>query len=196
MVLGLFKSKSQPNSDSRKSSKHREIPSPSQSPRRSSKSPTKSVKEDLRTHHRKLASRSNSRNLLNTDVHPLNLPPEERERRRSAMPVPADTMDVDHEDTDSSAASSPATAPPSAFPDANGETYDTEINSDASPIPPPHRSKPAFSPPPIQQPALDGEACKTLGNKYFKNKDYVKAIAEYTKGEPQILYMSLSVPSA
>lgn len=51
-------------------------------------------------------------------------------------------------------------------------------NKTSSPIPPPHKVP---SPPP--KPAIDPEACKALGNKYFKAKDYTKAIAEYTKGK-------------
>ncbi len=59
--------------------------------------------------------------------------------------------------------------------EANGHE---DMNGDDSPVPPPHK---APSPPP--KPAFDPEACKTTGNKYFKAKDFTKAIAEYTKGE-------------
>jgi len=50
-------------------------------------------------------------------------------------------------------------------------------NGDSSPVSLPYR---APSPPP--QPAFEPEECKALGNKYFKARDYTKAIAEYTKG--------------
>ena len=60
-------------------------------------------------------------------------------------------------------------------PAANGHA---DMNGDKSPIPPPHN---VTSPPP--KPAHDAEACKATGNKYFKAKDFTKAIAEYTKGE-------------
>jgi len=33
-----------------------------------------------------------------------------------------------------------------------------------------------------QAPTVDAEACKAAGNKFFKNKKYDQAIAEYTKG--------------
>lgn len=70
--------------------------------------------------------------------------------------------------------------------EANGHE---DMNGDDSPVPPPHK---APSPPP--KPAFDAEACKTTGNKYFKAKDFTKAIAEYTKAitvEPQsVTYLS------
>lgn len=62
--------------------------------------------------------------------------------------------------------------------DANGVNGHDDVNGDDTPAPPPHKVP---SPPP--KPAIDPEACKATGNKYFKAKDYTKAIAEYTKGE-------------
>ena len=61
----------------------------------------------------------------------------------------------------------------------NGEAsmYYAQANGDKSPTPPPHK---ASSTPP--KPAYDPEECKALGNKYFKAKDYTKAVQEYTKG--------------
>jgi hypothetical protein len=32
------------------------------------------------------------------------------------------------------------------------------------------------------KPPVDAEACKTSGNKFFKAKDYDKAVKEYSKG--------------
>lgn len=61
---------------------------------------------------------------------------------------------------------------------ANGVSDHEQINNDGSPIPPPHKTP---SPPP--KPAYDPEACKAIGNKYFKAKDYTRAVQEYTKGE-------------
>ena len=66
-----------------------------------------------------------------------------------------------------------------AFSDMNGHT---RTNGDSSPAPPPHKVP---SPPP--KPAIDPEACKATGNKYFKAKDYTKAIQEYTKGMEDVL---------
>ncbi|KAL8842313.1 MAG: hypothetical protein Q9205_004514 [Flavoplaca limonia] len=196
MVLpGLFKHKKTAETIPKKSSKARDHPSPSR--RSVSKSPTKFLKEsDPRSQPRKLSSRSSSKNILNTDTHPLNLPPEERERRRSAMSAPPDPpptpMDVDQDGDASSASSSPPPTDPTSYSDANGSTNDAEMEDPISPVPPPHRFKPTTSPP--AKPALDPEECKALGNKYFKAQDYVKAIAEYTKAlsvEPQsVTYLS------
>ena len=62
------------------------------------------------------------------------------------------------------------------FSDMNGNGH-LRMNGDSSPAPPPHKTP---SPPP--KPAIDPEACKATGNKYFKAKDYTKAVQEYTKG--------------
>jgi DnaJ family protein C protein 7 len=62
--------------------------------------------------------------------------------------------------------------------DGDGAIGHEDMNGNDSPIPPPHK---VASPP--RKPAFDPEACKATGNKYFKAKDYAKAIAEYTKGE-------------
>lgn len=48
------------------------------------------------------------------------------------------------------------------------------------PEPPPHRSAPQS---PAQTAAEDAETFKNEGNKYFKAKEYTKAIEYYTKGE-------------
>ncbi|KAL8873831.1 MAG: hypothetical protein Q9174_000760 [Haloplaca sp. 1 TL-2023] len=197
MVLpGIFKPRKKSEAELRKTSKHREGSPLSPSRRSLSKSPTKSIKEaDLRSRQRKSSSRSSPKNIFDTDVHPLNLPPDEREKRRSAMSVPSDPptpMDVDQ---DGEASSTTSTPPPSAsngFFDVNGAANEPVTEGPTSPVPPPHRYKPSTPPPP--KPAVDPEACKALGNKYFKNQDYVKAIAEYTKAlsvEPEsVTYLS------
>lgn len=63
----------------------------------------------------------------------------------------------------------------------NGHRQDIEHSS---PAPPPHK---APSPPP--KPAFDPEACKATGNKYFKAKDYTRAVEEYTKGSNYSLFV-------
>ncbi|KAL8732316.1 MAG: hypothetical protein Q9181_004003 [Wetmoreana brouardii] len=197
MVLpGIFKPRKNSEADSKKSSKARDNSSQSPSRRSLSKSPTKSVKEsELRSRQRKSASRSSSKNVLYSDVHPLNLPPDEREKRRSAMSMPSDPptpMDIDRDGDTSSTPSSPPPTASNGYPDLNGATDEMDMEGPTSPVPPPHRLKPATPPPP--KPALDPEDCKALGNKYFKNQDYVKAIAEYTKAvnlEPRsVTYLS------
>ncbi|KAL8901463.1 MAG: hypothetical protein Q9207_005186 [Kuettlingeria erythrocarpa] len=200
MVLpGIFKSKKSSEANLRKNSKGRETSSPSPSRRSLSKSPTKSVKEsDPRFQSRKSASRSNSKAIFSADTHPLNLPPDEREKRRSAMSAQSDPptpMEVDQNGDASSAASTPPPTAPITYPDTDDAADDGDFERTTSPIPPPHRFIPPTSPPPAPpKPSIDAEACKALGNKYFKNKDYLKAIAEYTKAlavEPQsVTYLS------
>jgi len=103
------------------------------------------------------------------DTHPLNLPPDERERRFSAMSTSSDSPGAYPTDDDTEM----ETPYLNNTNETNGHT-----NRDSSPAPPPHK---APSPPP--KPALDPEACKATGNKYFKAKDYTRAVVEYTKGE-------------
>jgi hypothetical protein len=113
------------------------------------------------------------------------LPPEEL-RRWSAAIARAESargsMDVDGSDQNGvtsppveSPPLTPAKATSGAFPE-NTNGISTEINGqeDKSPTPPPHRS-------PVK-PAIDAEACKAAGNKFFKAKDYLRAVTEYTKG--------------
>lgn len=99
-------------------------------------------------------------------------------------------MDIDHEFTSSPVPSSPVNVPqaPGAFPKANASNGEEE----AGPAPPPHRiptsppPQPQHQPQPPpqpqpQQPTADAEACKVSGNKFFKAKEYAKAIMEYSK---------------
>jgi DnaJ homolog subfamily C member 7 len=117
--------------------------------------------------------------------HPLNLPPEEL-RRLSAAIARAESargsMDVDGSDHNGltsppaeSSQTTPAKSPSGAVPDiANGTTIEINGKEERSPTPPPHRS-------PVK-PVVDAEACKAVGNKFFKAKDYMRAVTEYTKG--------------
>lgn len=80
---------------------------------------------------------------------------------------------------------------PGAYPEINGGINHQETDIEDSPVPPQHKS-----PPPPPKPSIDPEACKALGNKYFKARDYTKAIAEYTKGEyPCSIIYIISNPS-
>lgn len=180
--MGLFtkssspKKKTEPDTkenNNNKSSSSRSSPrkSPTKSAAKSSThSPTKSVREKEQTYKKGSWSRSTKGTRYSSDIHPLNLPPEERERRRSAMSSDSEQdeemyrMDVD---SDTSGTNQ----------HLNGAD-DEQMNGDSSPIPPPHQTP---SPPP--KPAYDPEVCKATGNKYFKAKDYTRAAQEYTKGE-------------
>ncbi|KAI9759933.1 MAG: hypothetical protein M4579_001966 [Chaenotheca gracillima] len=117
------------------------------------------------------------------DSHPLNLPPDEL-RRVSAMSAaaaaapsdpPPTPMDVDQDESTSNGASSPTPVTPGAFPTTNGTNG---VNGDASPAPPPHKTP---NSPPSQDAAADAESFKAAGNRFFKTKDYDKAIKEYSK---------------
>lgn len=121
--------------------------------------------------------------------HPLNLPPDELRRLSAAIAREESargSMDAeasDHNGTTSSPMQSPLPTPlkeaPGAFPETangttNGESNGVNGDDKKSPTPPPHRE-------PLK-PKVDAEACKAAGNKFFKAKDYSRAIAEYTKG--------------
>ena len=116
---------------------------------------------------------------LDPNSHPLNLPPEELRRLSAAMAREearnSTPMDVDNDDPVTNGTSeppSPSKEAPGAFPDtdANG----LSDREEKSPTPPPHRTP---------TPQVDPEACKAAGNKFFKAKDYDRAVQEYTKGE-------------
>ena len=94
-------------------------------------------------------------------------------------------MDQEEEGPTSSLPSSPPPAiSPAPTSGANGVNGVNGLNEDGSPIPPPHKvpTSPPPQPPPPAKPTVDAEACKAAGNKFFKAKDYDKAIKEYTKG--------------
>lgn len=62
---------------------------------------------------------------------------------------------------------------PGAFPTTNGVHTDQENQKPAQP------NKSAEAP-------IDAEACKAAGNKFFKAKQYDKAIEQYSKGTPVV----------
>ncbi|KAF2395540.1 TPR-like protein [Trichodelitschia bisporula] len=127
--------------------------------------------------------------------HPLNLPPEELRRLSQAAMSEAkngDRMDIDRDFTPPvQPSASPANMaapppPPAGFQRMNAD-------EEVAPRPPPHRvptspapvpakPKSAPAPPPAPPtPTVDAEAYKAAGNKFFKNREYDKAIKEYTK---------------
>lgn len=135
-------------------------------------------------------SSSFRRNKVDANTHPLNLPPDEIRRLSALSAMSArespDRMDVDPPAT-SSAPSSPTQrkqSPPAPEP-TPAQTPTPATNGSSSPkkedapAPPPHTTDPN-SPPPT--PADEAEVFKTLGNKFFKEKNYKRAIDEYSKG--------------
>ena len=107
-----------------------------------------------------------------TDTHPLNLPPEERERRRSALLNMSDGPSITESDEKHSQEAPPSSraATPGAFSIEDDAGQILQAGSYPSPVPPPHRS-----------PSVDAEACKAAGNKFFRMQDFDKAIKEYSK---------------
>lgn len=156
---------------------------------RKSKSPTKSPKKQNKDKEKK-------KSKYDSDIHPLNLPPDQlrqhlaqmaRQEAESAgrMSMDRDIPEANNNDSSSlnstggtSLPSTPSKEAPGAFPGPS--TDDDAANGtnghldERSPTPPPHKVAPA--------PKVDPEACKAAGNKYFKAKDYERAIQEYTKG--------------
>jgi DnaJ homolog subfamily C member 7 len=142
-----------------------------------------------RIHMRKRSSplkKDKKKEKENRDSHPLNLPPDELHRLSASMAAQEgvrNSMDAENigpfplQNADSP--TTPSKAAPGSFPDnANGAVngVNCENGDEKSPTPPPHRV------PMIEKPTIDAEAAKAAGNKFFKAKDYSRAIAEYMKG--------------
>ncbi|SPQ26068.1 7b963a06-a7a8-48b9-85b6-6ad3ccded636 [Thermothielavioides terrestris] len=138
------------------------------------------------------------RKKIDPDTHPLNLPPEERQRLSQLSAMSArNSMDADKAPVNGGHPASPPQPqpqpqyhpqkpanPPShtnsfAVPVPNGTEASTNGVADAAgPVPPPHRSQPSS---PVQTEAEQAESFKNEGNKFFKAGDYTHAIEFYTK---------------
>ncbi|KAE8451233.1 hypothetical protein EG329_004397 [Mollisiaceae sp. DMI_Dod_QoI] len=102
-----------------------------------------------------------------------------------------DRMDIDSEGP-VAAPTSPPPQPnlpgsfetPTSKPNGtNGPVNSPKEKEQEGPTPPPHKSNPT-SPTPAPLPVVDeAEAFKAAGNKFYKAKEYKKAIEEYTKGK-------------
>ena len=89
-------------------------------------------------------------------------------------------MDIDSEPQNGTPTSpQPQSNMPGAFepPKTNG----TNVNGEG-PAPPPHKSNPTSPVPAAAPTPEEAEAFKAAGNKFYKAKEYKKAIEEYTKG--------------
>ncbi|KAI1374993.1 hypothetical protein F4677DRAFT_455187 [Hypoxylon crocopeplum] len=133
-------------------------------------------------------SSSSRRTKIDPNIHPLNLPPEELKRLSAQYNMSSrssfDKMDVDKDAPAPTPSSPPPVQPQSSFavpvnsPPVNGVKNGVKEEDEGPvPAPPPHRSNPS-SPVPTDREAA--EAHKADGNKFFKQKDYARAIAEYT----------------
>jgi DnaJ family protein C protein 7 len=124
--------------------------------------------------------RNSARTLFDPNTtHPLNLPPEQL-RRLSALSNMSDPIEVDTPDGHNGTASPPPQAIPSSF-DTSKTTSGTAAN-EAGPAPPPHKSDPSSPSGKAAPTSEEAEAFKVAGNKFYKTKEYKKAIDEYTKG--------------
>ncbi|KAI1646106.1 uncharacterized protein F4817DRAFT_341207 [Daldinia loculata] len=128
---------------------------------------------------------SSRRSKIDTDIHPLNLPPEEL-KRLSAQYNMNSRNSVDKMDLDKDTPAVPPTSPPplqtQSFTIPVNSSPTNGVKKDANdeaegPAPPPHRSNPSS---PVPTDAEAAEAHKADGNRFFKQKDYARAIAEYT----------------
>lgn len=120
------------------------------------------------------------------NTHPLNLHPDEI-KRLSALAAMSDRNSFDKMDVDKeNSAQSPSSPPPPQQPTKsftvpiNSPTNGTKPESNGEgPAPPPHRSNPSS---PVPSDAEQAENYKSLGNKSFKERQYKKAIKEYSQG--------------
>ncbi|KAI0202244.1 hypothetical protein F4808DRAFT_84083 [Astrocystis sublimbata] len=118
-------------------------------------------------------------------THPLNLHPDEY-KRLSALSAMSDRSSFDKMDVDKENSAQPPSSPPPV--QQQKSSFTVPINSPTNgskpepngegPAPPPHRSNPSS---PVPSDAEQAENYKSLGNKSFKEKQFKKAIKEYSQ---------------
>lgn len=84
------------------------------------------------------------------------------------------------DETFQEAPSSPISSTPGSYFGTNG--YHSQ-NSQEPPVPPPHQSPRSPDSRSAEQSVMHADQYKALGNKFFKAKQFDRAIEEYTKGE-------------
>lgn len=87
------------------------------------------------------------------------------------------SMDIDREPVNG--ASSPPPSNPSAQTNFSVPIPNGTASHEEAPVPPPHKSNPSS---PVPTPQDDADAYKAAGNRLFKDKNYPKAIEQYSKG--------------
>lgn len=158
----------------------------------SSSKPSKASREENYKHGQGSSRSSRSfvkpntktpRHPFDPNTHPLNLPPDQL-RKLSARASSNMASDPERMDIDSEAPTSPPpqTNMPGTFDSPKTNGTPAPPSNGEGPVPPPHKSNPtspaAASPPTAEE----AEAFKAAGNKFYKAKEYKKAIEEYTKG--------------
>lgn len=122
-----------------------------------------------------------SRHSSSPTSHPLNLPPDQRSKISDLLKMSDPERQEDETEVPSldskSNSISPSERSPTISKKINGPTI---IVPEERPAPPPHKSNPSS---PSTNTALTEEAenFKAAGNKFYKAKEYQKAIEEYTK---------------
>ncbi|KAF7562005.1 hypothetical protein G7046_g2133 [Stylonectria norvegica] len=176
-------------SPTKSSSKSSSKTSPRKSSRPSSYVEPKPSRSSRLSRHSTDPGLSPRRSKIDPNTHPLNLPPEERKRlsaiaTKSALAKNAmsdrNSMDIDREPVNGNGAASASTPPPQnpsaqanfAVPIPNGNSHDE------APAPPPHKSNPSS---PVPTSLDDAESYKAAGNRFFKDRNYPKAIEQYSK---------------
>lgn len=197
----LHNEKLQPQvSRSEPSSPAKPTPSSSRSPTKKSARPaspalreqtkSRSSRSYARHSTEQASSSSSRRSKIDTNTHPLNLPPEEL-KRLSAQYNMGSRSSLDKMDLDKDTPAPPSSPPPAQqqasftipvnSPPTNGVKKGPSEEEGDGPAPPPpaHRSNPSS---PVPTDAEAAEAHKADGNKFFKQRDFSRAIAEYTSG--------------
>jgi len=149
------------------------------------------------SHHskRSFIGRGRRKRSDDSEEHPLNLSPEQRNQRllnlsTTAMSAARDT-DGEPMVEGTPAPQTPTSSAPGAFPMSNGDVNMTgdgddgeaagrsEEGSDA-PVPPAHGAQENGE---VEKEKEDPEARKAAGNAFYKAKEYARAVEEYSKGE-------------
>lgn len=113
----------------------------------------------------------------------------------------SNSMDIDSEPATNGAAQASSSGSPKnnasaqanfSVPIPNGTS-----GGDGAPAPPPHKPNPSS---PVTTAEEDAESYKAAGNRHFKEKNYPKAIEQYSKGMhdpclPSLVSIHLSTPS-
>ncbi|KAK4668820.1 uncharacterized protein QC764_710820 [Podospora pseudoanserina] len=180
-------------SPTKKSHRSTSPPTRESKPPSSSSSSSRPSRSSARHATDPISSSSFRRKKIDPEEHPLNLPPEVRNKRFSELSGLSErkSMDVEKDPVNGGAAAAASgQQKPTAFPHTNSFTVPLSNGTDASangaatpadeavPAPPPHRSSPSS---PVQSEAEQAESFKNDGNKFFKAGDYKHAIEFYTK---------------
>ncbi|TQV99441.1 DNAJ domain-containing protein [Cordyceps javanica] len=170
-LQAAYRSSPEPSSPTKPSSRSPKKPSRSEQPPRDVKSSPRNLRHSRQASDLSTSSR---RSKLEPDTHPLNLPPEERKRFSARSFTAMSAMDIDREPLNG-----PSTPPPNPSAQTNFSVPIQNGNgADGPPAPPPHKSNPSS---PSPSPLEEAEACKALGNKFFKERSYAQAIEQYSR---------------